>query len=265
MTDALSHLKEGNLDAALSEAKAAVRDAPGDVDARARLFQLFCISGEWDRAQAQIDALMKSGPVQAPIWKQFEMLLRLETRRREHYRSGEVPAIVGEPAEWMAAFGHAFTLHQKGDVAAAKALRDEALDGVPPTNGRINGNEFDWVMDGDSRLGPMLEAFLPTEGDYCWVPFVQMHALRVEKPSQLNHFAWVPAHFTWRDGTVLHGFVPTRYIDSETTGNPAHALARETEWVDRGDEVFEGRGQRVLMTADDDFPLLDIRDARFNI
>jgi len=263
MTDALSALKEGDLEAALSQAKAAVRNNPGDVDARAQLFQLFCLSGEWDRAKAQLEALMTSGPIQSPIWKQFEMLLRLEQRRREVYANAEVPTIVGEPEDWMAAFGKAFAMHQSGDVAGGQTLRSEALEQVRLSAGRIGNAEFDWIMDGDSRLGPMLEAFLPTEADYCWVPFGVLGSFQVEKPSQVNHFVWVPAHFTWKDGTVLHGFVPTRYMDSEKTGDPAHALARGTDWVDRGGEVFEGRGQRVLMTAEDDFPLLDIREARF--
>jgi type VI secretion system protein ImpE len=263
--EALSALKEGNLDAALSQAKAAVRGDPGDVESRARLFQLFCLSGEWDRAEAQLDALMTSGPAEAPIWKQYKMLLRLENQRRETYRTGEVPAIVGDPQDWMAAFGKAFTLHQTGDVAGGQALREQAMEGVPATAGRVGNAEFDWIMDGDSRLGPMLEAFLPTEADYCWVPFSLLGSLAVEKPTQVNHFVWVPAHFTWKNGTLLHGFVPTRYIGSETTGEPAHALARGTDWVDRGGGVFEGRGQRVLLTADDDFPLLDIREARFAV
>lgn len=263
MTDALLALKEGNLDAALSQAKAAVRGDPGDIDARARLLLMFCLSGEWDRADAQLQALLTSGPMEAPIWKQYQMLLRLEQQRRDAFGTGEVPAIVGEPQDWMAGFGKAFTLHQSGDVAGGAALRAEALEAVPPTAGQIGGTEFDWIMDGDSRLGPMLEAFLPTEADYCWVPFSLLESLQVEKPSQIIHFLWAPAHFTWKDGIVLHGFVPTRYIDTEAAGDPALSLARGTEWVDRGDEVFEGRGQRVLLTAEDDFPLLEIREARF--
>lgn len=265
MSEALSKLKDGNLEAALSEAKAAVRGDPGDVDARARLFQLFCLSGEWDRAEAQLDALLTSGPTEAPIWKQYQMLLRLEKQRREIFRTGEVPAIVGDPQDWMAAFGKAFTLHQSGDVAGGKALRDQAMEGVPATPGRIGRIEFAWIMDGDSRLGPMLEAFLPTEADYCWVPFNLLGSLQVEKPTQINHFVWVPAHFTWKDGILLHGFIPTRYMDSEKSGDPVHALARGTDWVDKGDGVFEGRGQRVLLTEEDDVPVLDIREVRFTV
>lgn len=263
MSSALELLKEGNLDAALSACKVAVRDNPGDPEARARLFQLFALNGEWDRAEAQLDALMASADVQAPIWKQFQILMRLERQRIECHESATAPAIVGEPEDWMAPFAKAFELHQSGDVAGGAALRTEALENAGAAAGEIAGTVYDWLMDGDSRYGPMLEAFLPTEGDYCWVPFTTLTSLRVEKPSQVNHFIWVPAHFTWEDGRVLHGYVPTRYHGSEKSEDPKHALARGTDWVDAGNDVFTGLGQRVLMSADDDFPILEIREARF--
>ena len=265
MADALALLKEGDLTAALSQAKGAVRDSPGDAEARARLFQMFCLNGEWDRAEAQLEALLTSSAVQAPIWKQFQILTRLERQRREAHDSASAPAIVGDPQDWMAAFAKAFELHQSGDVAGGAALRESALAEAPAAAGQCDGVEFDWLMDGDGRYGPMLEAFLPTEGDYCWIPFSALTSLRIEKPSQINHFVWAPAHFTWEDGRVLHGFVPTRYTGSETSGDPSHALARGTDWVDAGSGVFVGRGQRMLMSADNDFPLLEIREARFRV
>lgn len=265
MSKALEELKEGNLDTALSHAKAAVRDDPGEPEARAQLFQLFCLNGEWDRADAQLEALLASSMAQAPIWKQFQMLMKLEHQRIDIHKNATAPAIVGDPEDWMAVFAKAFELHQSGDVAGGAAMRAEALESAPTAAGNVDGTEFGWLMDGDSRYGPMLEAFLPTEGDYCWVPFSALTSLRIEKPSQVNHFVWAPAHFTWKDGRVLHGFVPSRYHGSEATGNPVHALARSTDWVDAGSDVMTGQGQRMLMSAEDDFPLLDLKEARFQI
>lgn len=265
MSDALELLKEGNLDAALSQAKVAVRDNPGDGEARAQLFQMFCLNGEWDRAEAQLDALMTSSGDQAPIWVQFRILMKLERQRRDAHANATAPAIAGEPQDWMAGFAKAFEMHQGGDVAGGAALRAESLDGASAAAGKIGDVEFDWLMDGDARYGPMLESFLPTEGDYCWVPFSALTSVRIEKPSQINHFVWAPAHFTWADGKVLHGYVPCRYVGSEETGNTAHALARGTDWIDAGADTFVGQGQRMLMSADDDFPILEIREARFQL
>ena len=266
MSEALSLLKDGDLDAALSHAKGAVREDPGDPEARARLFQMFCLNGEWDRAEAQLDALLTSSAVQSPIWKQFQMLLRLERQRRDAHRTATAPAIAGDPQDWMGPFAKAFELHQAGDVAGGAAIREGALADAPAAAGNVDGVEFDWLMDGDARYGPMLESFLPTEGDYCWVPLAALTSLRIEKPSQINHFVWAPAHFTWSDGRVLHGFVPPRYlVEPDAADDPHLVLARRTDWVDAGGGVFVGHGQRVLMSADDDFPLLEVREARFKL
>lgn len=265
MSDAITLLQGGDLAKAMTEAKTAVRDAPGDIEARARLFLFFCISGEWDRAEAQLEALTTAGERQSPIWKQFEMLLRMEGRRREVYANAEVPTIVGDPEDWMTAFGKAFSMHQQGDVAGGEALRQQALEDAPAMAGKVGDVPVPWIMDGDARLGPMLEAILPTEGDYVWIPFSRLGSFRIEKPTQLNNLIWAPAHFTWSDGKVLHGFVPVRYIGTETAANgDAEMLqSRKTEWKEAGEGIFEGIGQKVLMSADDDFPILDIREARF--
>ena len=59
MSNALDALKEGNFDAALSAAKVAVRDDPGDPDARAQLCQIFCLNGEWDRAEDAVPEVLR--------------------------------------------------------------------------------------------------------------------------------------------------------------------------------------------------------------
>lgn len=265
MSDALDALKEGNFDAALSHAKSAVRDDPGDPESRAQLFQIFCLNGEWDRANAQLEALLTASQAQAPIWKQFQILTKLEAQRQEAHATATAPAIVGDPEDWMAGFAKAFELHMSGDVEAGAKLREESLGDVTPAAGQIDNQEFDWLMDGDARYGPMLESFLPTEGDYCWVPFTALTSLRIEKPTQVNHFIWAPAHFTWKDGRVMHGYVPVRYVGSEDAEDRQLTLARGTSWVDSGHDVFTGLGQRVLMSSDDDFPILDLREARFQL
>src|SRR5690625_1461102 len=165
MADALALLKEGDLDAALTQAKGAVRDDPGDPEARARLFQIFCLNGEWDRAEAQLDTLSTASAVQAPIWKQLQMLTRLERQRREDHDSASAPAIVGGPQGWMAGVVKACERHQSGDGAGGTKIREDALNDAPTVAGKCDGVEFEWLMDGYSRYAPMLGTLLPTEGD----------------------------------------------------------------------------------------------------
>jgi protein involved in temperature-dependent protein secretion len=41
-------------------------------------------------------------------------------------------------------------------------------------------------------------------------------------------------------------------------------MARTTAWESPAEDIYLGRGQRVLMTPDAEIPLLDIRDLTFN-
>ena len=36
-------------------------------------------------------------------------------------------------------------------------------------------------------------------------------------------------------------------------------LSRRTEWMDQGEELFTGVGQRLLVTDVDEYPLMDVR------
>jgi type VI secretion system protein ImpE len=52
--------------------------------------------------------------------------------------------------------------------------------------------------------------------------------------------------------------VPARYPLLTGAGND-YLLSRKTDWQDRGQEVFEGVGQRMLATDQADYPILQVR------
>ena len=264
MSNALDALKEGNFDAALSHAKMAVRDDPGDPEARAQLFQIFCLNGEWDRANAQLEALLTASQAQAPIWKQFQILTKLEAQRQEAHASATAPAIVGDPEDWMAGFAKAFELHMSGDVEAGAKLREESLGDASAVAGQVDHQEFEWLMDGDARYGPMLEAFLPTEGDYCWVPVHGAHLAqdREADPGQSLYLGAGALHLEGRSGyctAMFQSAMSARRI-RKTVSTRSHA---EPHGSTRGLTCFVGLGQRVLMSADEDFPILDLQRGAF--
>ena len=49
------------------------------------------------------------------------------------------------------------------------------------------------------------------------------------------------------------GLLPTRYPGSERSSDGAIMLGRRTEWLDQGDGVFFGLGQRMLATDQGEF------------
>ena len=40
-------------------------------------------------------------------------------------------------------------------------------------------------------------------------------------------------------------------------------LSRRTDWLDQGQDVFEGVGQRMLATDQADYPMLQVRSIEF--
>jgi type VI secretion system protein ImpE len=255
--DARQLLRSGDARAALEQVKHEVRRSPRDVGLRTFLFQLFCIFGEWDRALTQLTAAGELDPLAVPMMQTYRATIRCEILRARVFAGSRTPTVFGEPAEWMSLLIEADRVLAAGRVAEAAGLRDTAFEQAPAAAGTIDGAPFAWIADADPRLGPMLEAIV--EGKYYWVPFHRLAALDIEKPEDLRDQVWMPAHFVWTNGGEAFGFIPTRYPGSERAEDAALALARRTEWQDRGEGWFLGLGQRMLATDAGEFALMDVR------
>jgi type VI secretion system protein ImpE len=167
------------------------------------------------------------------------------------------PLIFGEPEEWIGLLVQANTLTAQNQFSAAAEMRNRALEAAPASAGIINEQPFEWIADADSRLGPMLELIL--DGKYYWAPFFRIKTIRIEPPTDLRNFVWSVAHFTWTNGGEASGFIPTRYPGSEAASDGAIQLARKTDWLDKGNEIFLGLGQRMFATNAGEYPLFETR------
>jgi len=85
----------------------------------------------------------------------------------------------------------------------------------------------------------------------------------MEAPCDLRDEVWMPANFIWVNGGEAVGLIPTRYPGSEKTGDNQLMRAKKTHWLEQGEELYFGLGQRMLTTDQDDYPLMDIRNIRF--
>ena len=259
--DAREHLRNGDIGAALLALQSQVRSEPANAKLRVFLFQLLCVNGEWDRALTQLNV---SGDMDAGtlgMVQVYREALRNEALRREIFAGRKTPLIFGDPQQWMALLFEALKLTAAGETKKAQALRAQAFEEAPAASGSINGAPFEWIADGDSRLGPMLEAVVNAR--YYWIPFSHIANVKIEKPEDLRDIVWTPAQFTWINGGQAVGFIPTRYPGSETHTDSNVRLARRTEWQDLGHETYIGLGQRMLTTDVDDYPLMEVREISF--
>jgi type VI secretion system protein ImpE len=162
--------------------------------------------------------------------------------------------VLGDPPEWLANVVLANAKFAAGENEAGCELRRIALRSARVLPGSLNGEAFEFLMDADARIGPIIEVVL--EGRYFWVPVHQIARVEIQPPSDLHDLVWARAQFTWANQGVASGLIPVRYsalpnpvdVQNGEQEDSQLLLARKTDWSTRGPGVFIGRGQRHLET-----------------
>jgi type VI secretion system protein ImpE len=255
-------LKGPDLRAALERVQQQVRADPSIAKHRIALFELFAVQGEWDRAMTQLNVLGELDASTLAMVQVYGSALRCEALRAAIFEGQKAPLLFGDPEQWMALLIEALRLGAQGRHAESQELRKTAFDAAPAIAGSVDGQAFEWIADGDIRLGPMLEAII--DGRYYWIPFQRIREIRIEKPTGLRDKVWMPAHFAWSNEGESFGLIPTRYPGSEINEEDGIRAGRRTEWVEKYPEVYHGLGQRMLATDAGEYPIMDIRKIELN-
>ena len=261
MASAEESFRQGNLAECLQTLQGEVRRRPEDVKLRIFLVQVLMLLGQWDRALNQLGVLHELDAAALPMVHSYGAAIQCEWLRAGVFRGERSPLLFGEPEPWIAQMIQALGLHAQGRVADAATVRASALELAPATPGTLNGTPFEWLMDGDSRLGPLLEVNL--QGGYYWVPLHRVREIRIEAPEDIRDLVWVPAQFIWANGGEAVGLIPTRYPGSEASEDNSIRLARRTDWLPAGEDAAAGLGQRMFISSDAEFPLLEVRSIQF--
>lgn len=260
--DAESLLKQGNCKGALEKLTAQIRAKPADSKFRVFLAQLLCVMGQWERALNQLTVAAEMDPAAVPMQQMYGDAIQCEGVRAQVFAGSKTPMIFGQPEEWLAMLIESLLRAGRGEHAMAEGLRAQAFEKAPASSGTINGAPFEWIMDADARIGPVLEAYV--KGRYYWVPFTRLSRVEIEKPEDLRDAVWTPAHLWFDNGGESIALIPTRYAGSEASADGLLQLSRKTEWIEKSADVYYGLGQRSFATDADDVALLDIRELVFN-
>ena len=256
-------LHEGRPEEALKQLQEAVRKEPANPKLRIFLFQLLTVLGRWDRALTQLHVAGDLDNGNLLMVQTYREAIQCELLREAVFAGKRTPLLFGEPQRWMALLVESLRLDADGHSGEAKALRNEAFELAPATPGSINGAEFEWIADADTRLGPTLEAIV--NGKYYWIPFQQIAKIELDEPVDLRDVVWTPALFTWSNGGQATGLIPTRYPGSDKSEDAMIQLARKTEWEEFTENAYRGIGQRLLATDVEDYALMDIRNIELNL
>jgi len=256
-------LKDGDIQGALKMLQDEIRTHAADPKLRVFLFQLLCLTGQWERALAQLDVAATLDAGALAMAQMYGQAVRCEPLRAQVFEGRKSPMVLGQPEQWLALLIEALLVSGQGRFQDADSLRGRAFEAADATSGTMDGEAFAWIADADSRLGPVCEAII--NGRYYWVPFSRLRRVVIDAPEDLRDLVWMPAHFEFDDGGDTVALIPTRYPGSETSENAQIVLARTTVWTEKSAGVYHGLGQRLITTDSGEKALMDIREILLNV
>ncbi|WP_322047521.1 type VI secretion system accessory protein TagJ [Paraburkholderia sp. J67] len=238
-----------------------VRLHPGDAQHRWALFQWLCIGREWERAIRQLQVFGQVDASNLSLVQACRDLVRAERWREDVMLGRKQPGyVIDDAPQWVQGMIDALVLTARGEVAAADDLREQALDAAPSTPGRGGDVSFEWIADSDTRLGPVCE--IMTAGSYRWLPFDEIADWKITQPTTLVDLVWAPCSIRLHDGTVVRGFVPSRYplpplSTPSGIDRDALDLGRQTMWHEVGRTAVIAVGHKCWTTSIGDVGLFD--------
>lgn len=228
MSSAREHFAAGRLESAIDALGVELRSNPTDTQRRVFLFELLIFTGQYDRAEKQLDVLSKGGPDNELAVLPYRAAILGERVREHMFQTSDFP---NTPAP-------------------------------TPVAGTLNGKRFSSIEDADSRVGARLE--IMAGGKYMWVPFAYVQSLHMEAPQHLRDLRWMPARLStsaaMKDTELGEVLLPTLSPLAWKLEDPELRLGRAADWEDLPDGDFRPIGQKVLRVDGDLIPLLEVRD-----
>jgi len=254
----------GRLDEALQRSLSLVKNHPAQSDLRFQLAEFACIAGDLERAERQLETVANQDPQAALGAALFRQLVRAELSRRECYHAGRMPEFIGEPSLQLQNHVHALTSLRLGNTAEAA----EFLDSIPEVCSGETASKRSWIVNGsaaaelrdlDDVLAPILEVHTST-GKYFWIHWDQIVSLQVHPPKRPIDLLWRQASLSIESGPDGEVYLPAIYVDAVDTplADASLRLGRSTDWLEVGDEIVRGRGQKTLLVGDSDLPLMQL-------
>lgn len=228
MLSAREHFNAGRLESAIEALGVELRSNPTDTQRRVFLFELLIFTGQYDRAEKQLDVLSKGGPDNELAVLPYRAAI-LGERVREH-------------------------MFQTSDFPSSPA--------PAPVSGTLNGRPFSSIEDADERVGARLE--IMAGGKYMWIPLAYVQTMHLEPPQHLRDLRWMPARLSTsaklKDMELGEVLLPTLSPLAWKLEDPELRLGRAADWEELPSGEFSPIGQKLLRVDGELMPLLEVRD-----
>ena len=262
MNDAKQKFDEGDLKGAMESALNLVKSDPTNQTARTFLFELSCFTGDWERAERQLEVVGHqdvNAMMGAMIYRQN---FKAERDRARFFADGLKPEFLMPPPAYVEDLLAANNRLREGNVAEARQVLDETEENRPAFPCRVNDQEFSDFRDYNDSTMCVFEAILKDQ--YVWLPIEQVRKIEFFKPKSLRDLFWIQAQIELTNGTSGEMFIPALYADSWKSDDDRVRLGRMTDWREAGEEFYIGEGTKLYWMDGKEKSILDIQTIEFN-
>lgn len=261
MNEAKTQLDAGNLIGASEAALNAVKARPTDAAARTFLFELACFTGDWERAEKQLDVIGHQD-VKATIGSHiYRQNLQAERKRLKFFADGEKPEFITSPPDYVVGLLMANNRLREGNLEQARELLDQVEEQRPAFACKINGEEAADFRDFNDLTSCVFEVIV--KDTYVWLPFEQVERIEFVAPKSLRDLFWIQAKVETTNGTNGEMFFPALYANSFKSASDEVRLGRVTDWKDAGSEIYAGEGMRLFQFGDGHKSISELNEIEF--
>jgi type VI secretion system protein ImpE len=254
-------LDEGDLAGAIAAAIDAVKRNPTDVSARIFLFELSMFSGEWDRAEKQLDTIGHQNAISAIGTLIYRQNFQNERERIKVFEDGAQPGSITPMPKYVGDLVTAAGLVRRGEMFQARSVLDTVEEERPAYAVEVNGERFEDFRDYNDATMCVFEAFL--KDNYVWVPFDQVVSIEFLERKSLRDIYWPQAKVELVNGSQGEMFLPSLYVNSWKHEDDQIRLGRAVDWRELGDDVYAGEGVRLFWMDGRQMSALDVKTISF--
>jgi type VI secretion system protein ImpE len=262
MNEAKELLATGRLNEAIENLLGQVKANPNDAAARTFLFELSCLSGDWERAEKQLDVLGHQSTAAQLGVMVYRANINAERERQRVFTEGVQPHFLREPPAYIDLHVEALRQLNNGQLTEARATLDRAEEERPAIAGELNGKKFEDFRDYDDFVAPVLE--LIVKDKYVWLPLEQIKSIQISPPGQLRDMIWARARIEATDGTIGEVYMPTLYSGTSGSENDQARLGRMTDWKRLSDDLYMAQGLRIFVIDGEEKTLFEASPLEFS-